>query len=381
MGGAEISVQTLAEEQQKNGIETIVITLSDKNCIDFVNGVKVYYIRHPNFYWIYKPDRKIKILVPLRHILSIKNPFMDRKLEEIIRLENPDIVHTNNLIGLSYFFWKAVKKNKKPLVHTLRDYYLLCWKSSLYSKNKNCGSLCRTCRLLSFPKKFFSKYVDAVAGTTNFILRRHFDEGFFLDCKKYMIGSPIKTCMNIFPKKVTNNPLTFAFIGLINKTKGIEELLEIFSVPAFNSNLIVLGKGSNNNYEEDLKSRYSSENIRFMGFSDIPGFMPKIDVIIVPSLWNEPFGRVIIEAYSYGIPVIGSRRGGIPELVEDGRTGFIFDPDKNRDLESKIKIFSGNPGLIPQMSENCISRSEQYSARETTIKYTGLYKNLLSDKR
>ena len=54
IGGAEISVQTLAEEQQKKGIEIVVITLSNKNYIDFVNGVKVYYIYHSNFFLLFK---------------------------------------------------------------------------------------------------------------------------------------------------------------------------------------------------------------------------------------------------------------------------------------------------------------------------------------
>ncbi|MHB1347746.1 MAG: glycosyltransferase, partial [Candidatus Humimicrobiaceae bacterium] len=181
IGGAEISVQIMAEELQKKGIETVVLTLSDKSYTDFVNNVKVYYICHTNVYWILNSKRNAKLLAILRHLISLTNPVMERNLKKIIKAENPDIIHTNNLIGLSYSFWKLIKKNKIPLVHTLRDYYLLCWKSTIYSKNKNCKSLCYTCRLFSHPKKLLSKNINAVIGVTNFILRRHTEANFFND--------------------------------------------------------------------------------------------------------------------------------------------------------------------------------------------------------
>jgi len=378
IGGTEISVQILAEELQKKGIEIVVITLSNKNYIDFVNGIKVYYIYHSNFSWLLNSKRNVKLLIPLRHLISLKNSVIDRKFKKIIKSENPDIVFTHNLIGLSYSFWTVIKKNKIPSVHALNDYYLLCWKSTLYSKNKNCTSLCYTCRFFSFPKKFLSKNIDAVVGVTNFILRRHIDEGFFLDSKKFIIGPPVKIDTSIYPKEIINKPIAFAFIGLISKIKGIEKLLETFNKLDCNANLMILGKAKNKSYEENLKLKFSAKNIKFLGFVNIAELMPKIDVLIMPSLWNEPFGRVIIEAYSYGVPVIGSNRGGIPELIEDGKTGFIFDPDKNGDLESKITFFIGNPESIFSMSKNCIYKAKQYSAEETVIKYISLYKNLLA---
>jgi len=381
IGGAEISVQLLAEELQRKDTEAVVITLSNKNYIDFVNGVKVYYIYHSNIFWLLNSKRNVKLLRPLRHLISLKNPVIDRKLEKVIKSENPDIIHTNNLIGLSHYFWKVIKKNKVPLVHTLHDYYLLCRKSTLYSKDKNCTSLCYTCRLFSFPKKFLSKNIDAVVGVTDFILHKHVYEGFFHVSRNSIIGAPVKINNGIYPKKTINEPITFAFIGLISKTKGIEKLLGTFTRLGGNANLLILGKAKNRNYEEKLKLKFSAKNIKFLGFVNISKFMSKIDVLVIPSLWNEPFGRVIMEAYSYGVPVVGSNRGGIPELIEDGQTGFIFDPDKNKDLESKITFFIDNPELIFRMSKNCIYKAKQHSAEEITIKHIDLYNNLLSGKK
>ncbi|MHB1347687.1 MAG: glycosyltransferase family 4 protein [Candidatus Humimicrobiaceae bacterium] len=380
LGGAEISVQILAEELQKNGFETVVITLSDKNYTDFVNSVKVYYISHSNVFWLLNSKRISKLSILLRHLASLKNPAIDRKLKKIIKSENPDIIHTNNLIGLSYFFWKVIRKNKIPLVHTLHDYYLLCRKSTLYSKNKNCTSICHSCRFFSVPKKFLSKDIDSIVGVTDFILKKHTDEYFFKFSKKFIISSPIKINSGIFPKQIIDMPITFAFIGLISKTKGIEKLLETFTGIGSSANILILGKAKNKDYEENLKIKFSTENISFIGFADIYEILPKIDVLVIPSLWNEPFGRVIIEAYSYGIPVIGSNRGGIPELIEDGKTGFIFEPDKNGEMEAKIKIFIDKPELILNMSKNCVYKAKKYSAEKVTAKYMELYENLLQDK-
>ncbi|MHB1347692.1 MAG: glycosyltransferase, partial [Candidatus Humimicrobiaceae bacterium] len=143
----------------------------------------------------------------------------------------------------------------------------------------------------------------------------------------------------------------------------------------------ILGKAKNKDYENMLELKFSAKNINFLGFCDISNFLPKIDVLIVPSLWNEPFGRVIIEAYSFGVPVIGSNRGGIPELIEDGKTGFIFDPDINKDLENKINLFIDKPQLISGMTKNCLDLAKKYSAEKITTRHIELYKNLLSEKK
>ena len=61
----------------------------------------------------------------------------------------------------------------------------------------------------------------------------------------------------------------------------------------------------------------------------------QIGCLVVPSQWEEPFGRVVVESYGYGVPVIGSNCGGIPELIDDGVTGWIFKSESRGELEKK----------------------------------------------
>ncbi len=71
----------------------------------------------------------------------------------------------------------------------------------------------------------------------------------------------------------------------------------------------------------------------------------------MPSICFESFGLVVVEAMSYGLPVIASRIGGIPEIVEDGVTGFLFEPGNADELAEKMKLLWENPELCRQMGK------------------------------
>src|SRR3712207_547939 len=91
-------------------------------------------------------------------------------------------------------------------------------------------------------------------------------------------------------------------------------------------------------YERYLHAKYRRPTIRFSGYVTPEAFLPEIDVLIVPSLWHEPFGRTVIEAFAHGVPVIGSKRGGITSLIEEGSTGFLFDPGYPEELTAKMQL-------------------------------------------
>ncbi|MEM0061516.1 MAG: glycosyltransferase, partial [Fervidicoccaceae archaeon] len=68
-------------------------------------------------------------------------------------------------------------------------------------------------------------------------------------------------------------------------------------------------------------------------------FFEKVDVTIVPSIWYENLPGVVAESFAFGVPVIGSNIGGIPEMIVDGLNGMLFDPYKEGDLEEKLLKF------------------------------------------
>ena len=75
-------------------------------------------------------------------------------------------------------------------------------------------------------------------------------------------------------------------------------------------------------------------------------------LIIVPSEWYENCPYSIMEAMSYGKPVIGSNIGGIPELIQNGETGILFEPGNAKDLATKLKLLLSQPDLIKKFSKN-----------------------------
>ncbi len=340
IGGAERSVQILAEGLLEWDIAPVIVTTSDRDFVDYVNNVKVYYINAPNLYWMKTSKEQPKWKKPFWHLFDMYNPFVNKKISIILQEENPDIIHTNNLAGFSVAVWRLAKKFKLPILHTIRDYYLLCPSSTMFSNGRNCGSQCKICKMYSLVKKIFSNtYIDGVIGISKFILNRHLNFGYFKNCKiKTFIYNPIRLLDRLSLRK-ERNEIVLGLIGVMSTTKGTEFVLRCFKeLDLPNVKLLVYGRGINKDYEKKLKAEYASCNIIFKGFEEPEKIYNNLDVTIIPSLWHEPFSRVLIESYSYGVPVLASNRGGIPENVIEGKTGFIFDPDKKEDFKKKLKL-------------------------------------------
>jgi len=173
IGGAEKSTQVIVENLKKFDIEPVVLTVSDKEKVEYVNGVKVYYIQHSNVYWSYHSKTKKNILKIFWHIFSLYNFSILKRVNKIIKEENPDIVHTNNLSEFTVGLWRIIKKNKIPLLHTLRDYSLLCPRAILFKKDDVCKRKNLLCTLILRFRRVFSRFPDAVAGNSRFILDKH----------------------------------------------------------------------------------------------------------------------------------------------------------------------------------------------------------------
>lgn len=93
---------------------------------------------------------------PIWHALDIFNPFFKSVIINIIDKEKPDIIHTNNLAGFSVMPWVIAKNLGIPVVHTLRDYYLMCIKSTMYNHEKNCDNhQCVVCFIYTYYKKYY----------------------------------------------------------------------------------------------------------------------------------------------------------------------------------------------------------------------------------
>lgn len=101
-----------------------------------------------------------------------------------------------------------------------------------------------------------------------------------------------------------------------------------------NATLTIAGNGDGD-YIRRLKSAYADPRIRFIGYCDASTYYSMIDWLCVPSICREALGNVVYEAIGRGIPVIAARSGGIPEMIKDRCSGFLYDSD---DLHGLIHL-------------------------------------------
>lgn len=335
-GGAEISCQLLAESLASLGNEVHVACSYEYNKNEKLNGVYVHYMKMNYPYWAFDTHRPL-IKKLIWHVLDMDNVFNIPKLKTLIKSVSPDIIHTNNLSSLSCSVWQVAHSLNVPIVHTTRDYYLMCHGTTMYKNGKNCTKQCLACRLSSLYKKQASSYVKGVVGISNFVLEKHLDNGYF---KKATIKQVIPNSISI-PSNTENlrRTKTIGFMGSITPNKGVEFLISQFLLSySQDFELHIAGRGDTN-YIEFLQSKYSSDRIKFVGRVKPDDFLQSISILVVPSLWEEPFGRVIIEALSNKCPVIVSKHGGMPELVQNDY-GRVFD-EANNSLSELLNDFTG----------------------------------------
>ncbi len=369
LGGAERSVRIIATYLKSRGITPVVATTFTEDRVEYVDGIKVYYIKTPNIYWPYLAKRKSRFVKPVWHLVDSYNPITTGKIRKLVMEEGIELLHTNNLAGFSTSVWSI----DIPKVHTLRDLYLMCIRSTMFKGGRECRKQCLECKLLSIPRKVMSREVDAVTGISRYILDKHLNSGYFTRARmREVVYNPIEKILS--PNRPALPPVVFGYSGSLTPHKGIEFLLKAFQKVKGKALLLVFGKSPDPQYETYLRERYESERVRFMGFLKPDEIYPRIHVVIVPSLLNEPFGRVIPEAYAHGLPVIASSRGGIPEIVVPEETGLLFRTMD--ELVEAMEFFIQNPQEIIRMGDNALEFARRFLPENTVEKYVAIYERI-----
>lgn len=371
IGGAEISTQILAETLSQE-MSVFVVTVGphkSKVIWEEINNVKVCRLPFNNIYWQFDENKRGKLKKLIWHTINLYNIFQYKLIKKILKEIKPDLIHTQNLPGLSFSVWKAAEKLNIPIIHTLRDYSLLNpLPSKIYSNiYKKLG-------------KKYSKSVQTVIGITNFVLQKHIDHGMFIDADQIIINNVVKQDFyyNDEIKNFNKSPLKIGYFGRVDKHKGVQYLLEaIKDLPDHVvSDLYICGSGE---YLETLRKNNVDTRIHFIGKipnKDATELMSKVDLTIVPSIWGEPFGRVVIESYQKGTPVLASIDGGIPEIIIDDL--FLFEKANSKSIKNAIqKYFSFSKHEKELWSVKCIEYSKKFNTQMSLDNHIKAYKNVL----
>lgn len=303
-------------------------------------------------------------------------------LSSVLAAHRPSLIHT---VFPREFPLDAVarlaKESDLPIVHTLLAYFLLCPHGSLMRQGRRCKTQCDECHAATSAQRRFARQVDAVVGISRFVLDLHLDWGLFRDApvRRVIHDGYQAPTGHASPSARTGAPLRLGFLGRIDPPKGLELLLEVVTGDLRDRawTLMVGGRGESA-YVNMLKQRFSDPRISFLGFVQPDHLLQQIDVLVIPSLFDEPFGRVLIEAYAHGVAVIASRRGGIPELVDEGRTGLLFDPADRGSLRDAIATLMDSPRHVAEMTELAAAKADrEFSPAEILRQYRSVYEALL----
>ncbi len=354
VGGAEVSVQILCEGLVKRNNKVYVISLGAKNCIRRINGVISIVLETKNIYNITEKDRQPAWKKMIWHWVDSKNFFYSAILKKLMLRIRPDVVNTNNIQGFSPYIWRILEKMNIPVIHTMRDYYLLCYRTTCYKNNQNCNGLCTSCALLFSIKKQFIPIPKAYIGISRFILEKHENYADFKHAIRAVIGNGVrKQTADFISFSYSKKSITIGFIGRITKEKGVELLLQELQALASNKNYKVLLAGAyEESYKNELITKYDlSQNFEFKGKMNPSEFYKSVDLVVVPSLWNEPFGRVPIEALSFQKPVCIINKGGLSELYEPSCM-WQFTEAKGS-LSHLLEKILNNPESIAEKAAHC----------------------------
>ncbi|MGC8557339.1 MAG: glycosyltransferase, partial [Fervidicoccus sp.] len=199
-------------------------------------------------------------------------------------------------------------------------------------------------------------------------------------CKVIVIKNaiPVSDKLNFEGEKLYD----IIFVGRLERAKGIDILLKAIQIlkEKYHRSLrvAIVGDGSLMNDLKELALQYGiNEYIDFLGVrKDVLELMRESSILVLPSRW-EGFGLVLLEAISVGVPIVATKVGGIPEVIEDGKDGILVEPENPEELSNAIIRLLDNKELRSLVSSNAYEKiKEEYSIEKYTKTLLSLYKEL-----
>lgn len=233
-----------------------------------------------------------------------------------------------------------------------------------------------------------SHSVNSVTAPSRITLTRHTSLGYFSAAAQWVIpnshGYSEKNLIDLEVKardasKAADplRPLRFLYLGRVDPPKGVDVLCAAFEKAVVIEPTLHLDVAGWGTMLETLRAQYRHiPHLTFHGMvegSYKDELLASSDALIVPSVWEEVFGIVIIEAFAYGKPVIATSIGAIPELVTPGRTGYLVYPGDINNLASLLVRLANAPWDLREMSLACLEAAKSYTLESVTSAYLAAY--------
>lgn len=270
-----------------------------------------------------------------------------KKIESIINIYNPDIIHLNNIYNYTITKYNIASKFKN--IQTIRDYAAVCplatcikldgsvCRGSKYNNcylecGKNVGNLMKifiNTKNNKIRKKYVNKFICPSEKLTEYCK----DHGYNVEC----INNPFDfEKIKMLDKKVDFDNKKYLYYGAINEEKGIMPFIDAFIEFSKDKNveLVIAGKVKEALKEDFFNKINNIDKIKYKGFlkyDDMMEELSTVHTVVVPSKWMENYPNTVLEGHATETLVIGSDRGGIPNMLSNGK-GFIFDIDNKSNI-------------------------------------------------
>ena len=340
-----------------------------------------------------------------------------RRFNRLLEDERPDIVHLNLVQRqLTFSIMDAPALTGVPVVYTAHDYGLVC---PDYLMLDGSGSVCDACvgggytncvrrrcirgsyaksalvAMESIVAKSRGCYdrIDAIVAPSRFMAKTLAAGGVPSDkitvLHNYANSHLVKAALN--PADNTIREPYFLFFGRLSREKGVDVLIRAYAsvwerLPR-NMFLVIVGDGPERDALEPMaREKGVADRIRFAGFQTgeaLKSYVGRASLAIVSSRWRENYPYSIMEPFAYGTPVIGTRVGGIPELVSDGKTGFLCECGNSASLaEAMMRATSETAQEYRAMQHHCRDYVMKECSREAYLRtLIAIYQNVIRWRR
>jgi glycosyltransferase involved in cell wall biosynthesis len=304
---------------------------------------------------------------------------VEQHFETLLNEFSPDVVHIHNVIGLSVGLMRIAGRKNIKVVLTLHDHWGFCHKNTLIKLGTEiCGDYRKCAECLPFVKDedgnqvpirlrrdFLAvalRSVDVFISPSQYLADAYIRAGFPPERFRVIwYGMDVRRFEKI-AKVQDGEHIRFSLVSYMGRHKGVHTLLEALPLLSRKRKVKInfVGEGAErDSYERRARELGWEKSVRFWGHVDnrsIERVYQETDVLVLPSVWPENQPVSITEAMASRIPVIASRIGGIPELVEDGNTGYLFEAGNTRDLAQKMSTFIEDPSQVNAFGENAFRK-------------------------
>ena len=376
LGGAETYSFQLGSSLVKCGLDLEVVTTRGAGEAEetvCLNGLRVHRLVPRVFRRI---NSGIGNPLGLYFFNSLFNPF-SYILKSYVKRIAPDIVHLQNVT--LYDTKVLCDLLDRPSVWTVHDYWPICIFGSLYNPRKDMPCI-RNCVKCVYPRTLrwlgsfqlkerqkrlnkLGKMIDVIISPSEYLKEKLVEFNYARRNKIRVIRNGID--VDKFRVSSPSNRKNIVFAGKICRQKGCEYLVK--AMPLILKKLpkakLLIG-GFDVSGEQMRLTRLAHSlglhgSVRFLGMAeDVRRHYRKAAVVVIPSVWPENCPMVVLEAMSSGRPVVCTRCGGIPEIVDDGVNGFLVEPRNPKQIAERVVEILQNPSLAQRMGTQARTKIE-----------------------